>query len=195
MWSAWALGLSLWIGLSFGIAFIPLWDERRQLLIVGTLDSVLGSLLLVAPDFESLARRIWTTASRRVELVIAKILVLGRDAVNKVIGLYGNARHLLTNVVLTLLGKPRKPRVRALQGTVKGRSRVSGNLSVIKGGSVKDRLERLESAIDEMRADIASLPQRWRADMENVKERLVMVRFSGVPLTVIGLAFLMLASW
>jgi hypothetical protein len=162
------------------------WSEERNLVFVGTVAQLLGVFLIAWPDLENTARTALSLTRRSLREGVTWARRAVRLAVAELRWLLYRAKEIVVNSYKRLRGRGRNITIRARPAT----ATVSGNLAavLIRGGMVEERLSRLEK-------ETARFPGQWRADMIELRDNRIKLRWYGVPLVLIGILAIGIASW
>ena len=162
------------------------WEQHRQLIVVGTIDQLLGVSLLAWPDLENQAVRAFTVSRRGWANFVRWCRTAWRRAREEVKWWFQERAETVANWYRQLRRRRRiiSARLRAATATARG----SVSAAVMRGGTIDERLQRLEN-------EVARLPGQWRNDMMNLRDRRVQLRWYGVPLILTGVVLLSCASW
>jgi len=162
------------------------WGRHRQLIVVGTVDQLLGVFLLAWPDLENQFLRALTVTRRDWANFVRWCRTAWRRAREEVKWWFQDRAETVANWYRRLTRRPRTISARVHAATATARASVSA--AVMRGGTKDERLQRLED-------EVARLPGQWRDDMTNLRDKRVQLRYIGVPLILTGVGLLSCASW
>ena len=171
---------------AFFVAFLPL-DHPRDLIAVGTFNQVVGVVLVAYPDLENTWKWAWEFSRRGMTEGIHKMGMALRKAVQES---KSWVQRMVENIANWYRQRRGRPRIISASARLKATSSLSASLSasVIRPGTVEERLERLEN-------EMARLPGQWRQDITNLRDSRITLRWYGVPLILLGMFCLGVASW
>ena len=168
------------------LAVLLPWERHRQLIVGGTCDQLLGVFLLAWPDLENQAVRAFTVSRRAWANFVRWCRTAWRRAREEVKWWFQERAETVANWYRRLIG--RSP-IRAVRlKAVAARATMNVEATVSHGGTIDERLQRLEN-------EVARLPGQWRSEMANLRDRRVQFRYYGVPLILTGVVLLSCASW
>ena len=171
---------------SFLLAVLLPWERHHRLIAVGTSDQLLGVVLLAWPDLENQALRAFTVGRRGWANFVRWCRTAWRRAREEVKWWFQERAETVANWYRQLRRRRRIISARLRAATAK--ASVSASATVMRGGTIDERLQRLED-------EVARLPGQWQNDMTNLRDKRVEFRWYGVPLILIGVFLLSCASW
>jgi hypothetical protein len=181
-----AAALILGVLVSVLLALALPWGRHRQLIVVGTVDQLLGVFLLAWPDLENQFLRALTVTRRDWANFVRRCRTAWRRAREEVNWWSQERARTVANWYRHLRGRGRIIAARVKTATAK--ASISASAAVMRGGTIDERLQRLED-------EVARLPGQWRNDMTNLRDKRVEFRWYGVPLILTGVVLLSCASW